>query len=411
MKYILILFTFCLSSLLFGSELSFEKAIVEIKLRSTDLPVSKADLEAADHKHLASRLSFLPALAVGYTKGKTYESPSQSDSLFIKASMNLFNGGSDYSKLKANSYNLLAKKEKLKSDELLVEKKATQAIVDVLIKSFNKHIYLQFKSAKEQSLKTTQLKFKRGLIPKQEVLKSQVDLSLAKASFKTKKIEEAKAKATLQTLLGHSNIKPDWPLREKLKQLNLITLKQEIFSSEKRPDLTEAGFNLSRDQHFLKSSKRAFLPKLDLSYKLSKDSLNSLETDERTLLFTLSLPLFSNWQTYSSFKSTQAVLLSTQYKYEFLKRDANGKWESIKESLAESIHTALEREQNLKISRQLYRDNFKRFKAGKVSVNDLQLDQNRLLDSESQAAAGWASAHLAYLDYCHSKGYSVLNCD
>ena len=173
----------------------------------------------------------------------------------------------------------------------------------------------------------------------------------------------------------------------------------------------EAKYQMMRDQNNLKSVKRSFLPKIDFFYTMSANTSNSVESDTRTSLLTISIPLFSNWQTYSSYKTAQTTFSSSNYNYKSKMRSAEAEWDALKQNLADSIHTAREREANVKISRSLYRDNFKRFRAGKASVNDLQLDQARLLQAESQQSSGWAAVHLAFLNYCHAKGISIVSCD
>ena len=59
---------------------------------------------------------------------------------------------------------------------------------------------------------------------------------------------------------------------------------------------------------------------------------------------------------------------------------------------------------------ELYEDNIKRFRAGRISANDLILDQNRVFDSELLAIEGWGDLHLNLSKFCHSIGMLVSEC-
>ena len=154
MKRKLLLTTFLLlnSSLAHGKTLNFNDALKEIRLRSTDLPPAQANVEAAEHDHLSKQLTFLPSLSAGYSKGENLETSVSTDSLFIKAHMNLFNGLKDISQLNASKFNLFATKAILDQETLSVESKATRAIVDFLQKSMDQKIFIGLKKSKEKSL-------------------------------------------------------------------------------------------------------------------------------------------------------------------------------------------------------------------------------------------------------------------
>jgi outer membrane protein TolC len=410
MKYILVLSTL-LSISQAQARISFSDALIEITKRSTDLPPVEAGVEAAEHFQLSKKLKFAPSLSAGYSKSEEHSYTSNTDALFLKSSFNIFNGGSDYSDYQAGSYNLFATQAKLSKQVLTVENKATVAIVDYLQKTIDKNIYLGIYKSKIKSLKATKRKFKRGLTPRQEVLKVKVDLGISKAQFNSTKISSSSSRAKLIALLGHSQLTIRWPLKNKLRKINLKKLKNSNLDLDNRPDLLEAKYQMLRDKNSLNSVKRSFLPKIDFSYTMSASTTNSVDSDTRTSLLTISIPLFSNWQTFSSYKAAQATSSSSNYNYKAKARSAESDWDALKQNLIESISTAKEREINVKLSRSLYKANFKRFRAGKATVNDLQLDQARLLQAESQQSSGWAAAHLAFLNYCQAKGTSIISCE
>ncbi len=48
-----------------------------------------------------------------------------------------------------------------------------------------------------------------------------------------------------------------------------------------------------------------------------------------------------------------------------------------------------------------------RFRLGRTTVNDLALDQNRLLQAELLSVEGWENAHLSFVRLCHALGSHV----
>jgi outer membrane protein TolC len=82
----------------------------------------------------------------------------------------------------------------------------------------------------------------------------------------------------------------------------------------------------------------------------------------------------------------------------------------VREAFRTSVSAALARERTLAMSRKLFQDGLKRFRAGRAAANELSVDQARLLDSELFAVQGWSAAHLAYSRLCHALGVSVWQC-
>ena len=131
---------------------------------------------------------------------------------------------------------------------------------------------------------------------------------------------------------------------------------------------------------------------------------------EFSSLLTFSVPLFEGFRQYSTYKSSQAIKVSDEYRFLDFKRTAKAQATFSKSQYDIALKTAMRRERNLKLARKLYKQNFKRFKKGRSTVNDLLLDQSRLLDSENLAVDGWLTAHQRFYQYCHTLGQSINQC-
>lgn len=392
------------------AKLNFNEAVEAIMERSPDIPSSQAYLEATESSLLSQKLQILPSFSAGWTKRETFESVSERTGKFFKTDFNIFKGGSHYNSWKSNEYGFDAAKAGLNKTKLHVEYTAVQTLLSYIQKAKDKEIYQRLLKINSDSLKTARSRFKRGLISQQEVIRAQVDLGLAKARVKAAEIELNSAKSNLEALLGHTDVSLKWPLANDLMNLRLKGLLNKELKIEERPDVKEARLNVMRDTHSVTSTKGSFLPRVDFSYTISSDDINNTNYEEQTSLITISIPLFDGWQTVSSVKSSQYTLAASRKTLTSTERQASSDWQKVKNNLVHAIETAKERNSNMKLSRKLYKSNFRRFQQGRSSVNDLLVDQNRFLDSESQANSGWLQAHLAWLEFCHTMGKRLNSC-
>ncbi|MCO4794177.1 MAG: TolC family protein [Bacteriovoracaceae bacterium] len=393
------------------AKLNFSEAIDGIFERSPEIPSSQANLEYSEAALLSQKLQLLPSVSAGWSKTETFESVSERSGNFIKTNFNLFKGGSHYSTWKSSEHNSLSAKAGVDQTILGVEYSAVTTILNFIQKAKDKKIFQKLLKINRDSLRTTKRRYKRGLISQQEVIRARVDLGLAKARLKAARIDLNNSMAKLDSLLGHTDINISWPLAKDLLSLRTKKLKNLEFEAGNRPDIKQARMNVIRDTHTVSAAKRSFLPRVDFSYTISNDDINGTDYSEQTSLLSISIPLFDGWKTVSSIKQTQSTLASSQKTLTQRERNAKSDWEKSKKNLVESLETAKERNSNMKLSRKLYKSNFKRFQQGRSSVNDLQVDQNRFLDSESQANLGWLQAHLAWLDFCHTMGKRISNCN
>ena len=106
----------------------------------------------------------------------------------------------------------------------------------------------------------------------------------------------------------------------------------------------------------------------------------------------------------------RAQAIVSQNNFEKKTRELTSTWEQRSSDLKISSKNAIKSQQVLRLARSLYNDSFKRFEQGRSSVNDLLLDQSRLLDSETLAINSWYKAHLALIGVCNLKGLSIFEC-
>ena len=159
-----------------------------------------------------------------------------------------------------------------------------------------------------------------------------------------------------------------------------------------------------------KSAVRSFFPTVDFSYTWSEADYSNVNTNERTSLLSVTIPIFEGWKDVSNYETQKALSEQARYRLVRIERDAQSEWKTKEINFDISVQTAKDRQTNLKLSRRVYRSTAKRFNKGRVSVNELTQDQNRLLESENFAAQGWGQAHLALVELCHAQGQNITRC-
>ena len=95
---------------------------------------------------------------------------------------------------------------------------------------------------------------------------------------------------------------------------------------------------------------------------------------------------------------------------EGLKRDVLAETRALPSRYEIARKTALDREGILRTSKQLYQDNLSRFRQGRATSDELNIDLNRYLKTQLGAIGGWVAAHQAYVRLQHLRGVCATDC-
>lgn len=406
MKYLCL---FLISFSAVAANLNFEQALEEMVRRDTNIPQEQALLNASKSNVRSKALSFLPDLTAGLSRRKTYEIESKIDSLDITASVNLFRFGADSAAYDAANKQSDYQRSSVKEAKLLAERLATKVLVNNILRAKQVQILEKILEAKKSSLKTARARYRKGLTPSAEVDKARVELNNAKARLNNSLLLFDTAKGNLVALLGHDKFDVKWPWLKLLNEKNHSKYKG-IFDIAQRPDYQKANFNLAFREANAKSAARAFFPTVNFSYTWSDSDYQTVKVNERTSLLSVTIPIFEGWRDVSTYESQKALSEQARYRLVRLERDAKSEWKTKEINFDISVQTARDRETNLGLSRRVYRSTAKRFNKGRVTVNELTQDQNRLLESENLAAQGWGQAHLSLVELCHAQGETIFRC-
>lgn len=393
-----------------ADRLSFDNALDQIIGRDDSVDIANKNISASNAKVLSKIANFGPKIDIGITK-KYYllNDGGNSRGLSLSSNWNLFKSGQDISSLNAASherkYSLLEKD----NVRFAIEKSAVKVLLDYIEKYKRFDVMNRLYNVKRESLITIKKRYARGLVSSQEILKGKVDLNNTQARLNYSKMTLRTSKAYLIAKLGHDDIDYHWPWLKMLhNEMYNRVLEQKIVVSDSI-DYKLLSERVAVMDNYLDESKRSFLPRIDFSLAVNRN-LDYDRTVNKSATFSISLPIWDGFSRYSTYKSSVSSLYKA--KYELLKknREVKSSIKSIEDNLRIAAINASNRKETLNLSRKLYKDNFERFEKGRISVNDLSIEQNRLLDSESLYNQGMKDFHISLLDYCHAKGLLLRKC-
>jgi outer membrane protein TolC len=393
-----------------ASELSFEQALDQIMGRDTDIKGEQKLLESSEIETFSKKMAFAPDLTVSSTKRKTYNTESSTKGLSATSTINISKFGADYYDLKAGEYFEISQKSTVDDTFLKSQSEAIETLLNYIENHYLVDILKRQYAVNLSSLKTANNRYKKGFSSRQDVQKIRVDADNTLATLEDAEIKLERVKASLKTLIGKDVVKVSWPWINFFKKKLYLSMLKEKEKISNVPSYTVIENRMLANKALSTSLKRSMLPTLDLSVGYGYTDTIGVKDYEWTSLLTLTIPLFNKYSDYSSYKTQAARSLVNEYQLIEKKRNIVSNWTSDKKNFLKSLKTAKNREKTLRISRKLYQDNFKRFRNGKITVNDLLVDQNRLLRSEQLNVHGWHQVHQKFYGYCHSLGKKISSC-
>lgn len=400
-----------LCSLSFAS-ISFQDAVLSI---SNQDPQFKGQFEKVEYQKqlgLSSALSFLPTLDLSYTQEKNLDTEIEAYSSSVILNANLFKGGSDFYNFRTQYQLLGSEKELFTSKEIESLKNSYTLVISYILSSKKLKIVEELLKIQKNSLEIANKRFERGLIPSQEKEKAEVDVYNSEARLMNAQIEFEKYKRSLDSYLGEKTFLAEWPYS---KDLLSGRKKLAIDNSETRYDLKALNSYVNAMENSHLSRFGAFIPRVDLSYRHTNSALESgffdkQGADSKVLSLNFTWSLFNGFRDRANLAQSRYLLEEAKHRLTDLERETKALQISEMNNFKMAVESLQRRKKTLEISRKIYRQSVRRFQDGKLSFNDLEIDQNRYLETELLAQEGEAQVHLKLADICLVYGKSVLNC-
>jgi hydrophobic/amphiphilic exporter-1 (mainly G- bacteria), HAE1 family len=396
------------------ASLDYLAAVQAIVERNPDVGQAEARVRIVRGRNLPSTLALLPAISLQARKDAREEFGLDASRLGAAASIdfNLFRFGADYSAMRAAGKEIEAEQAQLAAITLRTESSAAGELNRWIMTTLDLEILARLTDARKNLLQIAGRRYDRGLIPKQEIDKLEIDLENDRALQRDADMALVQSSSSIIELLGHHEVERTWPWKKRLASTSAKVAHEETLTL--RPDWVEAALRVSAAEHRAAQAWGRMFPSLDFSlsygFYQARSGSASLDRAEYSTSLVLSFPLFDRLSSYGEFAAQSESLKSTTLALERVKRAAKREWDSAKQALPLAVESALAREKTLLVSRGLYQDALARFERGLSEANDLNIDQQRLLQSERLAIQGWASAHTLFASYCLASGRRLKAC-
>ncbi|MFA6236042.1 MAG: TolC family protein [Bacteriovorax sp.] len=375
------------------------------KSKNLNLQTEHLRLEASSDFLLSKKLFWTPRIDVSLQKTQTRlnsEEITNSDSINADLNLNLFRGGSDWNLYKDAKAQNNAQELQVLNESLRVEIKASDLIFKSLYLIESKRIEEQLLKLKEESLKIVTDRYRQGKLPLQEVTKSEVDLIQQKNKLRSANLDYIENKSQISSLFINEIKTSAWPFDE--------SSRTALPESSNLP-LIEQQYWLGQSRHEAwKAARGEYFPSLDLQIQHQESPVKNRKDKQWTGLLVLSFPLWSGLETYSKVSSAYADYVGALNTYKDTEQSLREKNKFLKQKIEIVRLNLSESKKNLETSKKLYQDILRSFRLGRISTNDLILEQNRLLESENALALSQLNFHQSLIETCALAGLKSSDC-
>ena len=194
----------------------------------------------------------------------------------------------------------------------------------------------------------------------------------------------------------------NWPFDEK----TMIKLPE----SSKLP-IADQKFWISQSlEQTWQATKGLHWPSLDLRFQYIQSPYSQRSNNQVAGILTLSLPIWNGLETSSQVSTAYAQYIGALNDYKDTEQTLTQRTIFLKEKIETARLNLFESKRNLKLSKKLYDDILKSFRLGRVSTNDLIIEQNRLLESENNLALSQLTFHQGIIEACTLSGLKSSEC-
>ncbi len=384
---------------------TFFNDLENFKNKNLTLQSEKSNLQASDDLLNSKRLFWTPKLSVSAvaTESKINSEPhTEGNYLQGQLSWNVFRGGADWNSFRGAKAQYKAQVLQVQNEIARVEVKASDLIFKSLFFSEIQKIQEQILKLKEESYKIVSNRYHQGQIPLQELTKSDVDLTQQKSRMRQAKLDLVENKSQMASLFVADIRTSSWPFSENTKTLlnNDATaplLEQKYWLSQSR----EEQWNAAKGLHW---------PTVDLQIQYQESPIKERSLQQLSGSIVMTLPLWSQLDTLAQVSVAYAQYMTTLNEFKDSEIGLKQKQLFLNEKIESSRLNLIDAKKNLEISRKLYQDIIKSFRIGRLSTNDLFLEQNRLLESENALATSQLAFHQSLIETCALAGVTAAIC-
>jgi outer membrane protein TolC len=390
---------------LHANSANFFEDIDHFKNKSLNLQSENQILNSKNDFLFSKKLFWTPKLNILLQETQTQinsNTPTNTNNITADLNLNLFRGGSDWNQLNDAKAQNKAEQLQLINEGLRVEITASDLIFKSLYLVEVERIQKEFLKLKEESLKIVNDRYHQGKLPLQEVTKSEVDFIQQKSKVRNASLDLQENKSQINSSFIDNVKTSQWPFDEKCspklpENLNIPQVEQKYWISKSREETWKA-------------TKGLHWPSLDLDLQRIASPIKTRTASEWVGLISLSFPIWNQYETSAKVSSAYADYMISLNEYKITDQNLREKSLFLKSKIAISRLNLTESKTNLEKSRKLYQDILNSFRLGRISTNDLFLEQNRLLESENALAFNLLTFHQSLIETCALAGVNAREC-
>lgn len=412
MKNILvfILLTLSLHSHAAVTETVFADLVAQALQADPEYANKKQDLEIANTQYTAANAAFLPTLELSASQnqiGRYFDNqPLNYQSYALTSNFNIFKFGADVATRSSYSSLLSSKESALNEYKIQFEKSFTESLLNYI--AINRYSAIKNEQLKSQKrlLEIATQRFKQGYLAKQEVDKMRIDLEFIENEISNLQEQQSQVLINLKKQL--KNIPEDlpWPWLKSIE-----SFQSKNFNLEDHPSYLVRFYATESFKSDYQRSSRQFWGSLDLKMQWSESNeVDDDFTPQAGTYLVLTIPLFNRMQDWAERKVSFAKSVQADNSLEAIRRSLRSEYEGALQIFENRKQTYRKRNVTLTTSRALLSDNQSRFQKGRISANDLSIDQNRVFQAEQVAIEALLNAHLAFKDLCAASGKTQSQC-
>jgi outer membrane protein TolC len=245
-------------------------------------------------------------------------------------------------------------------------------------------------------------RYHQGKLPLQEVTKSEVDLTQQKNRSRQAALDLSENYAEMASLFMTDVQTKAWPFTEKTDPkiqpgLKIPTLEQKYW------------FNESQEQAW-RSVKGGHWPSIDASIQYQQAPIKDRTTDLWVATLQMTLPIWNQYETSAKISNAFAQYTASLNDFKDSEQRVQQRSEFLKEKIKVARINLTEAKTNLEKAKDLYQNILRSFRLGRLSTNDLFLEQNRLFDSENSLAQSQLIFHQTLIETCALVGLRASSC-
>lgn len=374
------------------------------RAESLSIRTEEGNLEAADAALTSRKLFWTPTLDASAARQRTESAgtAAESDLVGVEMSLNLYRSGGDWQRMREAEARRRAQGLELKNEILRVELRGADVVFKGLYLAEMRRLEEGILKLKEDSLRIVKDRYRQGKTPLQEVSKAEVDLVQQRSRLRKARLDELENRQDGLALFVKSIRTTSWPFDENQKpRLPLTAVFPEIEQKNWETKASEAAWKSAGASHF---------PSLDLSASYLKPVSGENRDGQVVASLRLTVPLWSRMETSASVATAYAGYLGSVHELKSLEVRTRLRKDLLEEKVTMAREDLSEAKKNLEKSKALYRDVLNGYRLGRVSTNDLLIEQNRLFTSENAVAASQLAFHQSLMESCALRGIEAKEC-